>query len=98
VRWGRLTATLGLRYDWYRFLVGGGQWQPRVGVAYHLKETRTVLRAAYNRLYQTPPPENLLLSSSEAAAELAPSIVRQTFGRGAVRLRPERQNWPRGSG
>jgi hypothetical protein len=93
VRWGRVTATLGLRYDSYRFLVWGGQWQPRVGVAYHLKETGTVLRASYNRLYQTPPNENLLLSSSEAAAALAPAIVRQTFGSAAVRLKPERQNF-----
>jgi hypothetical protein len=93
VRMGRFTATLGLRYDSYRFLVNAGQWQPRVGVAYHLKETNTVFRAAYNRLLQTPPNENLLLSSSEAAAVLAPSIVRQTFGSAAVRLQPERQNF-----
>ncbi len=93
VRWGRLTATVGLRYDSYRFLARGAQWQPRVGVAYHIAATNTVLRVAYNRLYQTPPNENLLLSSSEAAAELAPAIVRQTLGRAAVTLRPERQNF-----
>jgi len=93
VRWGRLTATLGLRYDSYQFLARGGQWQPRVGVAYHLEETNTVFRAAYNRLYQTPPNENLLLSSSEAAAALAPAIVRQTLGQAAVKLKPERQNF-----
>jgi outer membrane cobalamin receptor len=93
VRLGRLTVTVGLRYDSYRFLAQGGQWQPRVGVAYHLKETGTVLRAAYNRLYQTPPNENLLLSSSPAAAALAPAIVRQTFGTAAVTLQPEKQNF-----
>lgn len=92
-RWGRFTATMGLRYDSYRFLASGGQWQPRVGLAFHLKETRTVLRAAYNRLYQTPPNENLLLSSSAAAAALAPEVVRNTFGNAPVRLRPERQNF-----
>lgn len=77
LRLGRFTATLGLRYDSYRFLTHGGQWQPRVGIAYHLKETHTVLRASYNRLYQTPPNENLLLSNSEAA----------------IKIRPERQNF-----
>lgn len=93
LRMGRFTATLGLRYDSYRFLASGGQWQPRLGIAYHLKETNTVFRAAYNRLYQTPPNENLLLSSSEAAGALAPPIVRQTLGRAAVILQPERQNF-----
>ena len=93
LRMGRFTATLGLRYDSYRFLASGGQWQPRLGFAYHLKETNTVFRAAYNRLYQTPPNENLLLSSSESAAVLAPPIVRQTLGRTAVVLQPERQNF-----
>ena len=93
LRMGRFTATIGLRYDSYRFLANGGQWQPRLGIAYHLKETNTVFRAAYNRLYQTPPNENLLLSSSEAAGALAPPIVRQTLGSAAVTLQPERQNF-----
>lgn len=35
-----------------------------------MKRTNTVFRAAYNRLFQTPPIENLLLSSSPQAAEL----------------------------
>ncbi len=93
LRLGRFTATLGLRYDSYRFLSSGAQWQPRLGLAYHLKETNTVFRASYNRLYQTPPNENLLLSSSPAAAILAPPLVRQTFGDTVLQLRPERQNF-----
>ena len=93
IRMGRFTATLGLRYDSYRFLAQGTQWQPRIGLAYHLKETGTVLRIAYNRLYQTPPNENLLLSSSDAAAALAPPIVRQTFGGVTIKILPEKQNF-----
>jgi outer membrane cobalamin receptor len=93
IRLGRLTLNLGLRYDSYRFLARGAQWQPRLGLAYHIKETNTVLRASFNRLYQTPPNENLLLSSSAAAAALAPPIVRQTFGASPIQLRPERQNF-----
>jgi hypothetical protein len=93
IRLGRFTLNLGLRYDSYRFLARGAQWQPRLGIAYHIKETNTVLRASFNRLYQTPPNENLLLSSSAAAAALAPPIVRQTFGASPIQLRPERQNF-----
>ncbi len=49
MRWGRFVFGLGLRYDNYRFLVQGNQLQPRAGVAFHIRETGTVLRASYNR-------------------------------------------------
>ncbi len=64
IRLGNLQLTLGLRYDNYRFLVVGDQWQPRVGLAWRIAATNTVLRASYNRTYQTPPNENLLFSNS----------------------------------
>jgi outer membrane cobalamin receptor len=92
VKWGRLVFSLGMRYDNYRFLVNGNQLQPRLGVAFHLKETGTVLRASYNRNYQTPPNENLLLSSSDEAARLAPRSVREALGNTFVPLRPQREN------
>lgn len=92
IRWQRFTLSLGLRYDNYRFLVQGNQLQPRVGLAYHLKETKSVLRASYNRNYQTPPNENLLLSSSEAASQLTPQSVRNALGNTYVPIRPERQD------
>lgn len=80
IRLGPVQVSLGLRYDNYRFLVTGDQWQPRVGVAWHVPWTGTVFRASYNRTYQTPPNENLLLSGGGA------------FGRPAAPIRPERQN------
>jgi len=67
----RLTIDAGLRFDSYRFLTDDDAWSPRIGVAYLLKRTKTALRASYNRLFQTPPLENLLLSSSAAAAMLS---------------------------
>ena len=79
-RYGRFAATLGLRFDDYHLLVRGRQVQPRLGVAFHLKETGSVLRASYNRNYQTPPNENLLLSSA------------QVFGNPVVPLQPQREN------
>jgi hypothetical protein len=83
---------LGARYDSYRFLVAGNQLQPRVGVAFHLKETGTVFRASFNRNFQTPPNENLLLSSSEEASRLAPESVRKRFGQSFTPLRAQREN------
>ena len=92
LRWHATTATLGMRHDVYRFLVNGQQLQPRLGVAYTLPGAAGVLRASHNRNYQTPPNENLLLSSSEEASRLAPESVRQALG-GAYRpIRPERQS------
>ncbi|MGE3703808.1 MAG: carboxypeptidase regulatory-like domain-containing protein [Vicinamibacterales bacterium] len=86
------TFNLGLRFDEYRFLVTGRQLQPRLGLAYRLPGREVVLRASYNRNYQTPPNENLLLSSSEAASRLAPASVREALG-GAYRpIQPERQD------
>lgn len=90
---GRWQLSLGVRYDAYRFLVEGSQLQPRAGFAFHLKETGTVLRGSYSRTYQTPPNENLLLSSSRRAAAIAPPAIRERLGEAVVLLRPERQNF-----
>jgi outer membrane cobalamin receptor len=92
LRWRQTTVTLGLRHDDYSFLVSGRQLQPRVGVAYRLPGATGVLRASFNRNYQTPPNENLLLSSSREASELAPESVKQALGGSYQPIRPERQN------
>jgi outer membrane receptor protein involved in Fe transport len=84
--------SMGLRFDDYRFLVTGHQLQPRLGLAFHLHETDTVLRASYNRNYQTPPNENLLLSNSEEASVLVPANIREALGGAFIRIRPERQD------
>ena len=91
-RFRNASLAFGVRHDEYRFLVMGRQLQPRVGVAYQFPRLNLVLRASYNRNYQTPPNENLLLSNSEHASRLAPDSVREALG-GAYRpIRPERQN------
>ena len=92
LRLGTATLALGLRHDTYRFLTHGRQLQPRLGVAYVLPGTMGVLRASYNRNYQTPPNENLLLSASEAAGRLAPASVSEALGGGHRPIQPERQN------
>jgi hypothetical protein len=89
---GAVSINAGVRYDAYRFLVDGWQLQPRLGVAYKVADRDVVVRASYNRNYQTPPNENLLLSNSEAASALAPPSVRDALG-GAYRpIQPERQD------
>ncbi|MDP2390712.1 MAG: TonB-dependent receptor, partial [Acidobacteriota bacterium] len=91
VTFARVTLTAGVRHDEYRFLVSGRQLQPRLGVSYFALGDTLVLRASYNRNYQTPPNENLLLSNSEAASQLAPASVREALGSAYRPIQPERQ-------
>src|SRR5206468_12447159 len=45
----------------------------------------TVFRLSYNRNYQTPPNENLLLSNSDESTVLVPAHVRAVLGSGLLR-------------
>lgn len=92
VSWRGLALDLGLRYDRYAMVVRAAELQPRVGLAYHLAPTGTVFRASYNRNFQTPPNENLLLANSIASAHLAPPEVRRTLNGGVIPIQPEYQN------
>jgi outer membrane receptor protein involved in Fe transport len=74
-----LTFDLGVRYDNYRLLISEQAVSPRVGLAYYIPATKTTLRASYNRLFQPPPAENLLLASSAEAAAISPIAVLQGF-------------------
>jgi hypothetical protein len=89
---GPLAMTIGARYDRYRLLVEEHQVQPRLGIAWALPGNRGVARASYNRNFQTPPLENLLLSSSPEAAALAPDSVREALGDTFQPIRSERQD------
>ena len=58
------TFNLGIRGDLYNGLSVARQAEPRVGVAYNIPKTNTVLRASYARTLETPFNENLVLSST----------------------------------
>lgn len=87
-----LTVSGGVRYDNYDFLVNEDAWQPRVGIAYHIAKTGTVLRASYNRLFFTPFNENLLLTSSPQVGALVPPFVVEAQGQAQAVVRAERQH------
>ena len=55
---------LGIRGDVYNGITSYAQPEPRVGVAYNIKPTNTVLRVSYARVMETPFNENLVLASS----------------------------------
>ena len=54
---------LGVRYDHFDLIRSDQQASPRVGLAYHFTRTKSVLHAAYNRLFSPPPIEYSLLAS-----------------------------------
>jgi hypothetical protein len=61
---GNWSVNLGLRGDFYNGLVTARQAEPRLGVAYNIKRTNTVLRVSYARTLESPFNENLVLSST----------------------------------
>ena len=57
------TFNLGLRGDLYRGISSGSQLEPRLGIAYNIKRTSSVLQISYARTLETPFNENLVLAS-----------------------------------
>jgi hypothetical protein len=75
IKAGNWDFNLGLREDVYNGLTKANQTQPRVGIAYNIKPTATVLRVSYARTLETPFNENLVLSSTGCSnAVLAPLL------------------------
>jgi Carboxypeptidase regulatory-like domain len=60
---GPWNLNLGLRGDTYNGLTSHGQAEPRVGAAYNIRQTNTVLRVSYAHTMESPFNENLILSS-----------------------------------
>jgi hypothetical protein len=60
---GNWSLNLGLRGDLYNGLSVARQAEPRVGMAYNIKKTSTILRVSYARTLESPFNENLILSS-----------------------------------
>jgi hypothetical protein len=88
IRAGNFVFKLGFRGERYDGITSDNGFEPRAGIAYHVKRTGTVLRAAYARTFETPFNENLLLSSVTGAGGLAGSV----FGANAVPIRPGLRN------
>ena len=76
VSWKNLTVSAGLRFDHYHFLVEQSAWSPRVGIAYYWPGAKTVFRASYDRVFQTPAFENLLIASSLEVTSLSDQVLR----------------------
>lgn len=76
LHWKNLTIDAGLRFDHYDLLVNQTAWSPRLGAAYYWPWAKIVFRFAYDRVFQTPPFENLLVSSSPDVVSLSGQVLR----------------------
>jgi len=60
---GNWSLNAGLRSDFYNGLTTHKELEPRLGVAYNIKASNTVLRLSYARVLETPFNENLIVAS-----------------------------------
>jgi hypothetical protein len=60
---GNWAFNLGLRGDFYNGLTTHREAEPRLGGAYNIKRTNTILRVSYARTMESPFNENLVLSN-----------------------------------
>ena len=76
IRLGHWTISAGLRWDHYQLLVNQNAVSPRLSVSRYFPSADLVLHASYDRAFQTPSWDNILLSSSPAVLSLNPSVLR----------------------
>jgi len=76
VRFGRWTLSAGFRWDHYQLVVHQNALSPRLGIAWYWPRADVVFHASYDRIFQTPAFENILLASSPAVSTLNPNVIR----------------------
>jgi hypothetical protein len=76
----------GIRFDHYDLAVHESAWSPRLGLSRYFPSAGLQLHASYDRVFQTPAVENLLLASSPQVDSLNPVVLR-------LPVRPARANY-----
>lgn len=76
IREGNWTFSLGLRWDHYQLLVNKNAVSPRLSASRYFPNAGLVVHASYDRVFQTPSSENILLASSPEVVSLNPSVLR----------------------
>jgi hypothetical protein len=86
MRLGNLTVSAGMRWDHYSVVVRDHAFSPRLGVAWYVPKANLVLRFSYDRVFQTPAIENLLLTSTPEVEQLSTNVVQ-------LPVKPSRGNY-----
>jgi Carboxypeptidase regulatory-like domain len=77
---------LGVRYDYYRFVVSESAVSPRLAVSHYFSSAGVLVHASYDRVFQNPAIENLLLASSPEVNQISSLVQR-------LPVRPARANY-----
>jgi hypothetical protein len=72
IRLGNWAINVGLRWDHYQLILNRQAIEPRFAISRYFPTTNVVVHFSYDRVFQTPSFENILLSSSTAATTLNP--------------------------
>jgi outer membrane cobalamin receptor len=89
IRLGKWTVSAGLRWDHYQLLLNQNAFSPRISVGRFFPSANMVLHASYDRIFQTPSFENILISSSNAITALSDDFLK-------LPVQPSRGNYYEG--
>jgi len=73
IRLHNWTINAGLRWDHYQLLLNQQALHPRIAISHYFQKADAVLHFSYDRIFQTPSFENILLSSSPLVASIDPA-------------------------
>ena len=86
IRLGKWNVSAGLRFDHYGFVVNESAWSPRIGISRFVPSINLLVHGSYDRVFQTPAIENLLLASSPQLDSVSALLLR-------LPVRPGRANY-----
>lgn len=76
IHWKNWNVSAGLRYDEYHFIVDQSGWSPRLSISRYFDSPGLLVHASYDRVFQTPAIENLLLASSAQVSHISSLVLR----------------------
>jgi len=76
IRFGNWNMNAGLRWDHYQLLLNRQALEPRLTISHYFPSVSLIVHFSYDRVFQTPSFENILLSSSSTVEALDSSFLR----------------------
>jgi hypothetical protein len=89
IRLGGWTVNAGLRWDHYQLLLNQNAFSPRLSVGRYLPTVRMTLHGSFDRIFETPSFENILISGSPQIDALSGQFLR-------LPVQPSRGNYYEG--
>jgi hypothetical protein len=76
LRLGNWSISAGLRWDHYQLLLNQNAFSPRISISRYVPSLDLVLHGSFDRVFQTPSFENILISSSPQVDALSDQFLR----------------------